>query len=109
MILSSLLFWPINDSVSFETTNSFGSPLINLLDDKNVNPETTFIESEEKEGLYNDIVSILKDIEVEIFELRANGFSYKEIASLLNITEKSVGKHIERIKNKINKMLDENK
>ncbi len=99
----------LNDSVSFETTNSFGSPLINLLDDKNVNPETTFIESEEKEGLYNDIVSILKDIEVEIFELRANGFSYKEIASLLNITEKSVGKHIERIKNKINKMLDENK
>lgn len=99
----------LNDSVSFETTNSFGSPLINLLDDKNVNPETTFIESEEKEGLYNDIVSILKDIEVEIFKLRANGFSYKEIASLLNITEKSVGKHIERIKNKINKMLDENK
>lgn len=99
----------LNDSVSFETTNSFGSPLINLLDDKNVNPETTFIESEEKAGLYNDIVSILKDVEVEIFELRANGFSYKEIAGLLNITEKSVGRHIDRIKNKINKMLDENK
>lgn len=99
----------LNDSVSFETTNSYGSPLINLLDDKNVNPETSFIESEEKEDLYNDIVSILKDVEVEIFELRAKGFSYKEIASLLNITEKSVGKHIERIKNKINKILDESK
>lgn len=99
----------LNDSVSFETTNSYGSPLINLLDDKNVNPETSFIESEEKEDLYNDIVSILKEVEVEIFELRAKGFSYKEIASLLNITEKSVGKHIERIKNKINKILDESK
>ena len=99
----------LNESLSFESTNSYGSPLINLLDDKNVNPETTFIESEEKENLYNNIVSKLSDIEVEIFDLRTKGFSYKEIASLLNITEKSVGKHIEKIKNKINKMLDENK
>lgn len=100
----------LNDSLSFDTTtNSYGKPLINLLDDKNINPETTFIESEEKEDLYNEIVSILNESEIEIFELRANGFSYKEIASLLNITEKSVGKHIERIKEKINKLLDENK
>ena len=100
----------LNESLSFDTTtNSYGMPLINLLDDKNVNPETTFIESEEKEDLYNDIVSVLKGIEIEIFELRAKGFTYKEIASLLNITEKSVGRHIDKIKNKINKMLDENK
>ena len=100
----------LNESLSFNTTtNSYGMPLINLLDDKNVNPETTFIESEEKEDLYNDIVSVLKGIEIEIFELRAKGFTYKEIASLLNITEKSVGRHIDKIKNKINKMLDENK
>ncbi len=100
----------LNDSLSFDTTtNSYGKPLINLLDDKNVNPETTFIESEEEEDLHNDIVSILKEKEIEIFELRTKGFSYKEIASLLNITEKSVGKYIEKIKNKISKMLDENK
>ena len=100
----------LNESISFDTTtNSYGKPLINLLDDKNINPETTFIESEEKETLYNDIVSVLKDIEIEIFDLRANGFSYKEISNILNITEKSVGKHIERIKDKINKVLDENK
>ena len=100
----------LNDSLSFDTTtNSYGTPLINLLDDKNVNPETTFIESEEKEDLYNDIVSILNEKEIEVFELRTKGFTYKEIASLLNITEKSVGKHIEKIKSKINKMLDENK
>lgn len=99
----------LNDSLSFESTNSYGSPLINLLDDKNVNPETTFIESEEKDSLYSKIISILSDIEIEIFNLRTNGFSYKEISSLLNITEKSVGKHIEKIKNKISKMLDENK
>ena len=100
----------LNESLSFDTTtNSYGLPLINLLDDKNVNPETTFIESEEKEDLYNDIVSILNEKEIEVFELRTKGFTYKEIASLLNITEKSVGKHIEKIKSKINKMLDENK
>lgn len=100
----------LNDSLSFDTTtNSYGKPLINLLDDKNINPETTFIESEEKEDLYNEIVSVLNEKEIEVFELRSKGFSYKEISSLLNITEKSVGKYIEKIKNKINKMLDENK
>ena len=100
----------LNESLSFDTTtNSYGRPLINLLDDKNINPETKFIESEEKESLYNDIVSILNEKEIEIFELRTKGFSYKEISSLLNITEKSVGKYIERIKVKISKMLDENK
>lgn len=100
----------LNESLSFDTTtNTYGKPLINLLDDKNINPETTFIESEEKESLYNRIISILNETEIEIFELRAEGFSYKEIANLLNITEKSVGKHIEKIKNKISKMLDENK
>jgi RNA polymerase sporulation-specific sigma factor len=100
----------LNDSLSFDTTtNSYGTPLIDLLDDKNVNPETTFIESEEKEDLYNDIVSVLNEKEIEVFELRTKGFSYKEISSLLNITEKAVGKHIERIKEKISKMLDESK
>ena len=100
----------LNESLSFDTTtNSYGKPLINLLDDKNINPETTFIESEEKEDLYNDIVSILTDKEAEVFELRSKGFSYREISNLLNTTEKSVGKNIERIKEKISKMLDENK
>ena len=85
----------LNDSLSFDTTtNSYGKPLINLLDDKNINPETTFIESEEKEDLYNEIVSVLNEKEIEVFELRSKGFSYKEISSLLNITEKSVGKYI---------------
>ena len=100
----------LNESLSFDTTtNSYGLPLINLLDDKNVNPETTFIESEEKESLYNDIVSILNEKEIEVFDLRTKGFSYKEISGLLNISEKSVGKYIEKIKTKISKMLDENK
>ena len=100
----------LNESLSFDTTtNSYGTPLINLLDDKNVKPETTFIESEEREDLYNDIVSVLNEKEIEVFELRTKGFSYKEISGLLNITEKSVGKYIEKIKSKISKMLDENK
>ena len=99
----------LNDSLSFDTTNSFGTPFIDILDDKNVNPETTFIETEEKNALYNDIKSILNEKELEIFDLRTNGFSYKEIANLLGITEKSVNKYIEKIKIKINKMLDENK
>ena len=55
----------LNESLSFDTTtNTYGKPLINLLDDKNVNPETTFIESEEEEDLHNDIVSVLNEKEI---------------------------------------------
>ena len=98
----------LNDSISFDTTtNTYGKSLDQILDDKNINPETSFVQNEETNDLFDNILGELTDKESEVFKLRAQGFTYKEIASLLNISEKSVSKAIEKIKIKAKKVLDE--
>ena len=98
----------LNDSISFDTTtNTYGKSLDQILDDKNINPETSFVQNEETNDLFDNILGELTDKESEVFKLRAQGFTYKEIAALLNISEKSVSKAIEKIKIKAKKVLDE--
>lgn len=97
----------LNNSISIDTTyNSIGKPLIEiLLDNKNVDPEETFIKFEDQTELYSQIKESLTDSENEVFDLRIQGFSYKEIADILGITEKSVGGSITRIRNKVNNII----
>ena len=45
----------------------------------------------------------LKSLDSAIFELRYNGFSYKDIASLLDIEEKKVDNVLFRIRKKMEK------
>ena len=98
----------LNDSLSFDTTtNTYGKSLDEILDDKNINPETSFVQNEETNDLFDNILSELTEREAEVFKLRSQGFTYKEIASLLNISEKSVSKAIEKIKIKAKKVLEE--
>ena len=51
-------------------------------------------------------MSILTKREKEVFDLRMQGFSYKEISELLNITSKAVDGTLSRIKNKITNILE---
>ena len=98
----------LNDSISFDTTtNTYGKSLDQILDDKNINPETSFVQNEETNDLFDNILAELTDKESEVFKLRTQGFTYKEIASLLNISEKSVSKSIEKIKIKVSKIIGE--
>lgn len=92
----------LNESLSIDNDVK-GRPLLDILfDPQNLNPEDSFINDEEEEELINSIKKVLTDKEFEVFELRIQGFSYQEIASLLNISTKSVDGTIYRIKNKIN-------
>ena len=92
----------LNESLSIDNDIK-GRPLLDILfDPQNLNPEDSFINDEEEEELINGIKKILTDKEFEVFELRIQGFSYQEIAKLLNISTKSVDGTIYRIKNKIN-------
>ena len=97
----------LNNSVSLDTTtNSVGRPLTELLlDDKNIDPEISFIEMEEQEELFSKIDKVLTNTERDVFNLRVQGFTYKEISQLLNITEKSVDGSMSRIKSKISNIL----
>lgn len=98
----------LNNSVSLDsTTNSVGRPLTEIiLDDKNIDPELSFIEEEEREELYKKIEEKLTTIEKDVFDLRVQGFSYKEISSILDITPKAVDGCITRIKNKLSNIID---
>ena len=97
----------LNDSISFESsTNTTGRPLTDIiLDDKNIDPEELYIRLEQEKDLSEKIEKVLSNKEKEVFNLRIQGFSYKEIALLLNTTTKIVDNTLVRIKNKIQEQI----
>lgn len=94
----------LNDSISIDTTyDSTGRTLLETVSDsENSNPENSFIDLEEKHEIMVDIKNTLTKREYEVYKLRTEGFSYQEIACLLNVTLKSVDGALRRIKTKIN-------
>lgn len=75
--------------------------LIPSSDDDNID---LIIDSE----FYNNIIYIkskLKDLDSQIFELKYNGFSYRDISELLGIPIKLVDNRMTQIRNKIKKYL----
>ena len=96
----------LNDSLSIDSTiDKKGRPLTEIaFDEKNRNPEDSLIELDEEVEMLDKIKSVLTDKEYEVFELRLQGFSYQEMALLLNTTRKSIDGTISRIKSKISNM-----
>lgn len=96
----------LNDSLSIDSTiDKKGRPLMEIaFDEKNRNPEDSLIELDEEVEMLDKIKSVLTDKEYEVFELRLQGFSYQEMALLLNTTRKSIDGTISRIKSKISNM-----
>ncbi len=94
----------LNEALSIDYSNDGkGRPLLDILfDSQNLNPEDSFIIEEEESELMENIKKMLTNKEFEVFKLRIQGFSYQEIAKLLDISTKSVDGTIYRIKNKIN-------
>ena len=96
----------LNDSLSIDSTiDKKGRPLTEIaFDEKNRNPEDSLIELDEEVEMLDITISVLTDKEYEVFELRLQGFSYQEMALLLNTTRKSIDGTISRIKSKISNM-----
>ena len=95
----------LNNSLSIEQENNSGRNLLSILNDgSTINPEESFILDEEQTLLKDKIKVHLTDREKEVFDLRFDGFTYQEIALLLNISVKSVDGAMTRIKQKINNM-----
>ena len=65
------------------------------------NPESIFISKEHLNELYDDIVSILSDMEWNVFRLFLKDYSYEQIASSLDISVKSVNNAMMRIRKKL--------
>lgn len=91
----------LNESLSFEANEEENNSLETALEDSTLNPETYLIEIESMEELVSQIKEKLTPFESQVFELKINHFSYKEIANILDKDPKAVDNAIQRIKNKI--------
>lgn len=92
----------LNDSLSIELTDEEGNNKLEyLLSDDKSNPENLILSMEKEEEILNITKNILTDFEKQVFELKINGFDYKEIAEILEKDTKSIDNALQRIKKKI--------
>ena len=76
-----------------------------LISDNNNNPENILLKEEDEKELFEQANKVLTDLEMQVFELKLNGFEYKEIAEILELDYKKVDNALRRIKVKLKKEL----
>lgn len=98
----------LNESLSLEHVyESYASPLMDLLSDNSENdPLENILKEEKVKELIDSITESLSDAEYEVYSLMINGLKYDEIATLLNKNLKQVDNTIQRVRNKIKKILN---
>ena len=97
----------LNEAVSYDTNDDEEISLLNYIYDKTDNPEYGLISEEEEEELYQKIKSQISDFESTVFDLKIQGFTYKEIASILDKDPKTIDNALSRLKTKIKNILKE--
>lgn len=98
----------LNESLSLEETDSEGNEFVidYLLKDNSGNPEELIINSEQREEFLKEVNEVLTPFEIQVFDLRINGFNYKEISEILDKDSKAIDNALQRIKTKLKKSLN---
>jgi RNA polymerase sporulation-specific sigma factor len=98
----------LNEAVSIDFTDDTGENknIEYLFKNDNINPENILINEETQKELYEIAANKLSKTELQVFELKASGFNYKEIAEILDKTPKQVDNTIQRIKLKLKKEIE---
>ena len=97
----------LNESISYNVNeNDDINDMPKVLIDNSSNPENMMLDNENSNELISKIKKILTPFENEVFELKINGFTYIEIAKMLNKDKKAIDNAIQRIKTKIKDNLD---
>lgn len=93
----------LNESVPFEQYDKDDEviDISDLIVDNSNNPENILSDIEDSNELIEKINNTLTDFERQVFNLKATGFSYVEIAELLEKDRKQIDNAIQRIKKKI--------
>lgn len=98
---------PLNDSVSFETEVADNNiTLGDFFGSDEINPENLIVNDEGYRYLLDELNSCLTDFESQVFELKVNGFNYKEIADILDKDTKAIDNALQRIKLKLKKIIN---
>lgn len=75
--------------------------------DINSNPEALIIDTEEKNNIESRIAVVLSPLERRVLSLYLRGKSYTEIAEKINKDEKSIDNALQRVKKKVEKIINE--
>ena len=97
----------LNDSISFEIDLDNNINLGSFFGDTEYNPENIVISREENDELLNKIENVLTNVELQVLQLKLDGFEYKEIASIIDKDVKAVDNAVQRIRQKIKKIINE--
>jgi RNA polymerase sporulation-specific sigma factor len=100
----------LNESLSLDDKASdCDKPLMDIIfDDKESDPINYVVLVEEKQELYEKLKKSLTSLELEVLTLRLKDFDYKEIAVKLNKSYKSIDSTLQRVKNKLKIMFNNN-
>ena len=93
----------LNNSISMEAleeSDTFNG-LDKIIGDNKSNPEDIILDNETTGEIFEYLNKELTSFESRIFELKKSGFTYREIADILDIEPKKVDNAIQRIKSKI--------
>lgn len=83
----------------------FENPLMYIIGDESLEPLKNIEDKESTMELLDKLRKNLSNIELEVCELLLKQYDYKEIASILNKSDKQIDNCIQRIRNKLKKML----
>ena len=97
---------PLNNYVSFEQTmDSTEDSDLSLADlltgSEDDNPENQIISREQSEVIFREIQTKLSSMERDVLSLYVKGFSYQQIAQMMNKAPKSIDNALTRIKKKL--------
>lgn len=93
----------LNEAVNFENRDNECN-LLDLVSD-NVTPESLLFSDVSESEIYIKIKNGLTGFEDVVFELKIQGYEYKEIANILDIDSKDIYNAINRIRIKTKKIL----
>jgi len=100
----------LNNSLSMEAPNKDEDDSIEkFISDKMSDPEAILLDFENVNILTNNLKQELTSFEEQVFDLRKSGFTYREIAEVLNVEPKRVDNALQRMKNKVKEYIENNK
>ncbi len=98
---------PLNEFVTLTSDDENEQSLEDVLAaSTELEPEQALLRKEILEGIKEDSEAVFSPLEKKVLGAKLNGFSYQEIAKLLNKSPKSIDNALQRIKQKIGTYLD---
>ena len=98
---------PLNSYISYDIklTEDDDESLLDVIEDiEEHEPENQYIDKENVRNMLIKIKDTLSPLEWDVFLLHVNGTNYREIADKLNKSEKSIDNALNRIKQKVTKL-----